>query len=123
MPRSPRRSDPHHDTGTAVVERAKARTAKPRMWRVLLHNDDFTTQEFVIAVLTTVFNKQESEAVELMLDVHFRGACLAGVYTREVAETKVDTVEKLAQAAEFPFLATMEPDDDAGRGDTSGHDS
>jgi ATP-dependent Clp protease adaptor protein ClpS len=104
----PRRTKEQH--GTAVAEKERVKTAKPRMWRVILHNDDFTTQDFVTHVLETVFNKQHEEAVELMLEIHFRGACVAGVYTREVAETKVETVEKLALKSEFPFLATMEPD-------------
>jgi ATP-dependent Clp protease adaptor protein ClpS len=106
----PRRTKEQHDTGTAVAEKERVKTAKPRMWRVILHNDDFTTQDFVTHVLETVFKKQHEEAVELMLEIHFRGACVAGVYTREVAETKVETVEKLALKSEFPFLATMEPD-------------
>ena len=106
MPR-PKRDD--GDTQT-VVEK-KSRTQKPRQWKVLLHNDDFTTMEFVIEVLQSVFHRSQAEAVELMLQVHHRGACVAGVYTREVAETKVDTVEKMARAAEYPFLASMEPED------------
>ena len=105
MPRTPK-----EDRDTAVLEREKVRTQRPRMWKVILHNDDFTTQDFVVEVLETVFNKQSAEAVDLMLEIHFRGACIAGVYTREVAETKVETVEKLAQAHEYPFLATMEPE-------------
>jgi len=115
MPRRPQHED-QHDSGTAVAERERVRTARPRMWRVLLHNDDFTTQEFVIEVLVGIFNKERPEAEELMLEVHFRGVCVAGVYTREVAETKVDAVEKLAQANEFPFLATMEPEGREDRG-------
>ncbi len=109
-----RRPKEQHDTGTAVAEKERVRTQKPRLWRVILHNDDFTTQDFVIDVLVSVFNKEHGEAVELMLEIHFRGACVAGVYTREVAETKVETVEQLAQKNEYPFLATMEPDGGAG---------
>lgn len=106
MPRPKER----HDEGTQVATRKKARTARPRLYKVILHNDDFTTMEFVIEVLTTVFAKPVEEAERLMLQVHHAGACVAGVYTREVAETKVDTVERMARAAEFPFLATMEPE-------------
>jgi len=101
---------PREQGDTAVVTEKKPKTAKPRLYKVILHNDDFTTMEFVIRVLVEVFNKDELEATELMLQVHTRGACLAGVYTFEIAETKVATVEQMAKAAEFPFLCTMEPE-------------
>jgi ATP-dependent Clp protease adaptor protein ClpS len=109
-----RRAQEDGDSQIAVEKRS--RTQKPRLWRVILHNDDFTTMEFVIEVLVVVFHKRSAEAVELMLEVHERGACLAGVYTREVAEMKVETVEQMARAAECPFLATMEPEGGAGDG-------
>jgi ATP-dependent Clp protease adaptor protein ClpS len=95
---------------TAVVVEKKSKTAKPSLWKVILHNDDFTTQEFVVHVLQSVFNREPAEAFELMLQVHHRGMCVAGVYTYEIAETKVATVERMARAAEFPFLCTMEPE-------------
>src|SRR3954447_4456357 len=94
-----------------VVTEKRTRTDKPRLWRVILHNDDFTTMEFVIEVLASVFNKSAAEATDLMLQVHRRGACVAGVYTHEVAETKIARVEAMAREAEFPFLATMERDE------------
>lgn len=101
---------PKRDGGDVqVVTEKKTRLQKPPLWRVLLHNDDFTTMDFVILVLTTVFHKEKAEAHRLMLEVHHHGVCLAGVYTHEVAEMKVLTVEQMAQAAEFPFLCTMEP--------------
>jgi ATP-dependent Clp protease adaptor protein ClpS len=95
---------------TAVVTEKKSKAAKPSLWKVILHNDDFTTQEFVIHVLQTVFNREPAEAFELMLQVHHRGMCVAGVYTYEIAETKMATVEQMSRAAEFPFLCTMEPE-------------
>ena len=101
---------PQEEGDTQTITQERVRTEKPRLWKVILHNDDFTTMEFVIEVLTTVFLKTQTEATELMLQVHTRGACLAGVYTFEIAETKVHTVEQMAQAAEFPFLCTMEPE-------------
>ncbi len=101
---------PQEQGDTDVVTEQKPRTEKPRLWKVILHNDDFTTMEFVIRVLTEVFNKPEAEAVELMMQVHTRGACVAGVYTFEIAETKVARVQAMADAAEFPFLSTMEPE-------------
>ena len=103
-----RRAEDEGDT--SVVTEQKSRTEKPRLFRVILHNDDYTTQEFVIRVLVEVFNKPEAEAADLMLQVHTRGACLAGVYTCEIAETKVARVQAMADAAEFPFLSTMEPE-------------
>ncbi len=107
----PRRKQKSDDGDLQVVSEKKTRLQKPPLWRVLLHNDDFTTMEFVILVLVSVFNKADAEAQQLMLEVHQRGVCLAGVYTHEVAETKVLTVEQMAQAAQFPFLCTMEPVD------------
>jgi ATP-dependent Clp protease adaptor protein ClpS len=101
---------PREQGDTAVVTEKKPQTRKPRLWKVILHNDDYTTMEFVLHVLETVFNRQPAEAHELMLQVHTRGMCVAGVYTYEIAETKVSTVEQMARAAEFPFLCTMEPE-------------
>jgi ATP-dependent Clp protease adaptor protein ClpS len=101
---------PREQGDTAVVTEKKSKTAKPRLFKVILHNDDFTTMEFVIHVLEVVFNRPPAEAAELMLQVHHRGFCVAGVYTYEIAETKVATVEQMAKAAEFPFLCTMEPE-------------
>lgn len=101
---------PQEQGDTTVVTERKSKTQKPRLWKVLLHNDDFTTMEFVIHVLQSVFNRTPQEAYELMLQVHTRGMCVAGVYTYEIAETKVSTVEHMARAAEFPFLCTMEPE-------------
>ena len=101
---------PQEEGDTAVVTEQRPKTAKPPLWKVILHNDDFTTMEFVIRVLTEVFNKTEPEAVELTLQVHTRGACLAGVFTFEIAETKVHRVLSMANEAEFPFLSTMEPE-------------
>ena len=101
------------DQGSAVVEKAESRAKleRPPLYRVLLHNDDFTTMEFVVFVLQNVFNHGESEAVQIMLNVHRQGIGLAGVYTYEVAEMKVDKVTNLAQANEFPLLCTIEEDE------------
>ena len=104
------RGKPKEQGDVAVATEKKTKAAKPKLWKVILHNDDFTTMEFVIHVLTTVFGKQAAEATELMLQVHHNGFCVGGVYTHEIAETKVLAVEQLARAAEFPFLSTMEPE-------------
>jgi ATP-dependent Clp protease adaptor protein ClpS len=86
------------------------RVETPRLWRVLLHNDDFTTQEFVVWVLETVFLKNASEAHAIMLHVHHSGVGLAGLYTRDVAETKQKATQRLAEQQEFPLLVTVEPE-------------
>ena len=83
---------------------------RPRLWRVLLHNDDYTTQEFVVFVLETVFHKPRSEAFTIMMSVHRSGIGVAGVYTHDVAETKVKTTQQMAEEQEYPLLVTMEPE-------------
>ena len=100
--------------GGAVIEETESKTklGRPPLYKVLLHNDDFTPMEFVVFILQTIFNHGENDAVRLMLDVHRKGIGLAGVFTYEVAEMKVDKVTSLAQANEFPLLCTMEEDDD-----------
>jgi len=81
------------------------------MFRVLLHNDDFTTMDFVVQILMQVFNKTFEEAARIMLNVHRKGIGLCGVYTYDVAETKVDTVHALAREHQYPLKCTMEKDD------------
>ena len=85
---------------------------KPPLYKVLLRNDDFTSMEFVVFILQTVFGRSESEAVQIMLNVHRKGIGVAGVYTYEVAEMKVAKVTSLAQANEFPLLCLIEETDD-----------
>jgi ATP-dependent Clp protease adaptor protein ClpS len=100
------------DTGESTITdtRAEQQVRKPRMWRVLLHNDDYTTQEFVVWVLESVFHKPHGEAFAIMMNVHRSGLGLAGVYTYDVAETKLNTTRQLAEEHEFPLLVTMEPE-------------
>jgi ATP-dependent Clp protease adaptor protein ClpS len=90
--------------------RIDERLQTPRLWRVLLHNDDFTTQEFVVWVLETVFQKDAAEARAIMLHVHLSGVGVAGLYTRDVAETKQKATQRLAEQQEFPLLVTVEPE-------------
>lgn len=97
-----------HDGGVLTEE--QHRTEKPPLYKVLLHNDDFTTMEFVVEILRTVFHKGESDAVRIMLAVHQQGIGVAGVYTYEIAEAKVDKVASLARANEFPLRCTLEED-------------
>jgi ATP-dependent Clp protease adaptor protein ClpS len=81
---------------------------EPDMYKVLLHNDDYTTMDFVVEVLMSVFSKDFQEATRIMLDVHRQGIGLCGVYTYEIAETKVETVHALARENGFPLKCTME---------------
>jgi len=97
-------------TGTVTKTRTRSRLQPPSLWKVLLHNDDYTTQEFVVWILETIFRKQEAEAVRIMLDVHKRGKGIAGIYSFDVADTKVAQVKTLAEQHEFPLLCTLEPE-------------
>ncbi|MBI9110173.1 ATP-dependent Clp protease adapter ClpS [Maridesulfovibrio ferrireducens] len=81
---------------------------EPRKYKVLLHNDDYTSMEFVIAVLIQVFRKTEEESTEIMLKVHNEGFGICGIYTAEVAETRVEMVRQLATQAGFPLKCTIE---------------
>src|SRR5687767_1092307 len=93
---------------SAVAESAE-KVEEPPLFRVLLHNDDYTTMEFVVWVLESVFNMSEEQAVQVMLNVHLRGTGTAGTYTYEIAEMKVEKTTALAREHEFPLLVTMEP--------------
>jgi ATP-dependent Clp protease adaptor protein ClpS len=103
---------PDLDTRESVLteSRAEQQVQRPRMWRVLLHNDDYTTQDFVVWVLETVFHKPRAQAFAIMLSVHQSGLGVAGVYTHDVAETKLKATKDLAEQHEFPLLVTMEPE-------------
>ena len=96
------------DTGSAVKERVQIKKQEPTKYKVILLNDDYTTMEFVVAVLEQVFQKSSAEAFRVMMQVHLNGSGVAGVYPYEVAETKVETVTTLARHAEFPLRATIE---------------
>ncbi len=97
---------------TLTLPRAAERLQAPRMWRVLLHNDDYTTQEFVVWVLEEIFRKSPAEARTIMLSVHQSGLGVAGVYTHDVAITKVQAATQAAESQDYPLLVTMEPDAD-----------
>src|SRR5438132_308141 len=101
--------DNFEQDGLAIAEvddETKAR--RPSLYNVLIHNDDFTSMEFVVFILLTVFGRSEDEAIELMLKVHQEGVGIVGLYTYEIAEMKVAKVTSLAQANEFPLLCTIE---------------
>ena len=94
--------------GDAVLERPKQKTKKPKLYRVLMLNDDYTTMEFVVSILEGVFQKGPAEAFRLMMQVHTEGEATCGMYTYEVAETKVETVREMAQREGFPLQAAIE---------------
>ena len=99
------------DAGTVVVTRTKTVTKRPNLYRVLLLNDDYTPMEFVIHVVESFFQKNREEATRIMLHVHQKGVGVCGVYTFEVAETKVAQVMDLARRNEHPLQCTMEKED------------
>ncbi|HMI94012.1 MAG TPA: ATP-dependent Clp protease adaptor ClpS, partial [Polyangiales bacterium] len=105
--------DNENETGivTRTKTKAQPKTAKPPLYRVLLHNDDYTTREFVVEMLKGVFHRPEAEAIQIMLHVHQNGVGVAGIYTYEVAEVKVRTVESLARQREFPLMLSIEPEE------------
>jgi ATP-dependent Clp protease adaptor protein ClpS len=98
------------ETGELTVTEERTRLKKPPLYKVLLHNDDFTTMEFVVYVLQTIFQRTEADAVRVMLQVHTQGVGVAGVYTYEVAEMKAAKASSLAQSSEYPLLCTVEED-------------
>jgi ATP-dependent Clp protease adaptor protein ClpS len=83
---------------------------EPPRYKVLLHNDDYTTMDFVVMILQTVFLKSTEEATRIMLDVHHQGIGIAGIYTREIGETKVTTVHRMAKRYQFPLRCSLEKD-------------
>ena len=100
------------ERGVALKIRSEHKVTRPRMYRVLLHNDDYTPMDFVVRLLQTVFRRSEEESTAIMLHVHNKGVGVAGVYTHEIAETKVAQVHMLARQNDCPLMASMEPEDD-----------
>jgi len=101
---------PDRQTSGEVLEQTRQETRKPELYKVLLLNDDYTTMDFVIEILETVFHKQPAEAYRIMMMVHTQGKGLCGVYPFDIAETKVDTVVTRAREHGFPLRAAMEPE-------------
>ena len=97
-------------TGGEVLERTRHETKRPELYRVVLLNDDYTTMDFVVEVLESIFNKQPAEAFRIMMAVHTQGKGLCGVYPHEIAETKVEAVVSTARDHGFPLKAAMEPE-------------
>jgi ATP-dependent Clp protease adaptor protein ClpS len=103
-------ADPSIRESTLTESRSEQKVQRPRMWRVILHNDDYTTQEFVVWVLETIFQKPRGEAFAIMMSVHRSGTGVAGIFTHDVADTKMRATQQLAEEHEFPLLVTMEPE-------------
>ena len=104
-------TDTEYNEGFAlVVEEAKPKLKKPPMYRVVLLNDDFTPMDFVVDVLETVFGRDRTHATRIMLEVHTKGKGVCGVYTFEIAETKVAQVNVYSRQHQHPLLCTMEED-------------
>jgi ATP-dependent Clp protease adaptor protein ClpS len=80
----------------------------PPMYKVILHNDNYTSMEFVVEILVTIFGKSLEKATQIMLNVHNKGKGICGIYPRQIAETKVETVHNLASSKGFPLKSTME---------------
>lgn len=105
---SPTEKDRHGDADSATIVRDRVRVKKPKMFKVLLINDDYTTMDFVVAILETVFRKSPPEAVRVMLQVHKRGHGICGIYSRQIAESKIKMVHDKARAEGYPLRCTME---------------
>jgi ATP-dependent Clp protease adaptor protein ClpS len=100
--------EPQKEGGVEIVERPT--TKQPRRFHVVLHNDDYTTMEFVVHVIMKFFHKSETEATQIMLHVHHRGHGIVGVFTRDVAETKAEQVMHYAKGHGHPLRCTAEPE-------------
>ena len=99
---------PDINGGSEVLEETATKLEKPKLFKVLLHNDDFTTMDFVVFVLQYVFNRNDAEAVTIMLNVHNQGVGIAGIYPFEIANMKSEKAMNLAKAREYPLLCTTE---------------
>jgi ATP-dependent Clp protease adaptor protein ClpS len=103
-------ADTERKTGGEVLERTRPQTRRPPLFKVLLLNDDYTTMDFVIEVLESIFNKEPAEAYRIMMAVHTQGKGLCGVYPYDIAETKIENVVERARENGFPLRAAMEPE-------------
>lgn len=111
QPQDPNGPGNGDDGGLGIATKTRVRTKKPSMYRVLILNDDYTPMEFVVLILERFFNKSREQATRIMLHVHQKGVGVCGVYTYEVAETKVAQVMDMARRNEHPLQCTMEKED------------
>ena len=98
------------ETNSKVIERTNIKARLPRRYNVIMYNDDFTTMEFVVAILNIIFNKSFEEANKIMMEVHKAGKGIAGVYTYDIAVTKRNKAISMAREEGFPFKLTVEED-------------
>lgn len=91
-----------------VIQEARPKLKRPPMYQVILHNDDFTPMDFVVEILKEIFLMPEEKAIQIMLQVHQSGKAICGIYTRDIAETKVALVKDSAHSKDYPLLCTME---------------
>jgi ATP-dependent Clp protease adaptor protein ClpS len=96
------------DSETSTTTRERTRTKKPRLFKVVLINDDYTPMDFVVSILETIFRKTPAEAVQIMLRVHHTGKAVCGVYSKQIAEAKVALVRQRAQEEGHPLLCLLE---------------
>ena len=99
---------PEFEHDGEVLTESETKLEKPKLYKVLLHNDDFTTMEFVVFILSHVFMRSDAEAFTIMLKVHNEGVGLAGIYSYEVATMKAEKAMNLARASEYPLLCSVE---------------
>lgn len=104
------RTKTHQAPAEGLAVRERPRTRQPRRYKVLLHNDDYTPMDFVVWLLVEHFHKTETEATQIMLQVHMKGVGVCGVYTFEVAETKVARASEAAREQGHPLKCTLEPE-------------
>lgn len=105
------KQDADSDSDVVTKTKSKAKVKRPPLYKVLMHNDNYTTREFVVSVLRSVFHHSETDATRIMLYVHHRGVGVAGVFPLEVAEMKIRKTEELARVAEYPLRMSLEPED------------
>ena len=103
-------SDRSKNTSSQILVEPKIKEKKPKLYKVILLNDDYTPMEYVVKLLKSVFRKSESEAINIMLMVHKKGSGVCGIFTREIAETKVFMVMKMAKNDQHPLKCIMEPE-------------
>jgi ATP-dependent Clp protease adaptor protein ClpS len=99
---------PNYEHDEQVATKSEEKVKKPPLYKVVIHNDDFTTMEFVVMVLQQVFQHAYEDAFRIMMQVHVRGAGVAGIYTHEIAESKAERGVNMARAHEYPLLFTVE---------------
>jgi ATP-dependent Clp protease adaptor protein ClpS len=101
----------NHNTVVKPSTKVRTKTQRPKLWKVILLNDDYTPREFVVLVLKAVFRMNEDEAYRVMMTAHRRGACVIAVYTKDVADTKAKEATELGKSKGYPLFFTTEPEE------------